>query len=363
MNEPASIGIDIRLRRSESFTLDASLRLPGTGISVLFGHSGSGKTTLLRVLAGLERVPGARVTMGDQVWQDDARGLFVPPERRRIGMVFQDARLFPHLTVRENLHYGLDRLRPALPARSFDDTVALLNLGALLQRGVSHLSGGERQRVAIARALLSKPCLMLLDEPLASLDQGLKSEVLPYLERLHEELRIPIVYVTHSPAETLRLADHLVLLGEGRVLRSAPLAEALSGMDLPEALREEFGNVMEGSVVSHDSRYGLLTLAFGGGLLRIPHRALPQGTRLRVRIKASDITVAVEQTRGTSMLNAFTGMIDGEFIPDGAAHMLVRIRVGTTPLIARLTRLSHDQLGLHEGRTVWAMVKSVAVDS
>lgn len=363
MSDPSSIAVDIRLQRSESFLLDASLRLPGSGISVLFGHSGSGKTTLLRILAGLERIPAAVVKMGERTWQDDTKGLFVAPEKRRIGMVFQDARLFPHLTVLENLHYGLDRLKPTLPARSFEETVALLDLGSLLNRGIAKLSGGERQRVAIARALLSKPCLMLLDEPLASLDQGLKAGVLPYLERLHDELRIPIIYVTHSPGEALRLADHLVLLDHGKVVRSAPLADALAGIDLPESLREEFGNVLEGSAVDYDTHYGLLTLAFGGSTLRVPHKPMPRGTRMRFRIRASDISIAIQPTSGTSMLNACAGVIDGALTPDGAAHMLVRIRIGDSPLIARITKFSHDQLDLHQGKKVWAMVKSVAVDT
>lgn len=354
--------IEARFRVEHSdFVLDADLCLPGQGVSALFGPSGCGKTTSLRVIAGLDRVAGARVVFNGQVWQDDAARVFVPPHRRPIGYVFQEASLFEHLDVRRNLAYGMKRV-PAIERRiEWSRAIDLLGIGHLLSRRPGTLSGGERQRVAIARALLSGPQLLLMDEPLAALDLARRREVLPYLEKLQAELAVPIVYVSHAPDEVARLADHLVLLDRGRVLASGPLGATLARLDLPTALAPDASVVVEASVVSHDSAYHLLRLAFDGGELRVGHGPRAAGERVRVQVLARDVSLTLAQQHDTSVLNHLRGQVEAIGAADSPAHALVRIRVGATPLLARITRLSADQLRLAPGVEVWAQVKAVAL--
>jgi len=244
----ASILARLTLARDD-FTLDVDLQLPGSGISALFGHSGSGKTSCLRCLAGLERAASAYIEVNGEVWEDSASGFFLPPHRRPIGYVFQEASLFPHLSVRANLEFGWRRVPAAQRKVSLEQACALLGIGHLLERRPATLSGGEAQRVGIARALLSSPRLLLLDEPLAALDGPRKREILPYLEHLHEELQIPLVYVSHAQDEVARLADYLVLLEQGKVLASGPIIETLARLDLPLAQGDDAGVVLEGLVV------------------------------------------------------------------------------------------------------------------
>ncbi|MEZ0616058.1 molybdenum ABC transporter ATP-binding protein, partial [Pseudomonas sp. Env-44] len=242
--------MDIRLHlKYSAFALDVDLQLPGRGVSALYGHSGSGKTTCLRCIAGLERAEHGFVQINDEVWQDSRKGLFVPPHKRALGYVFQEASLFPHLSVLANLEFGLKRI--PRPQRRVDMAQAteLLGIGHLLERHPQHLSGGERQRIGIARALLTSPKLLLMDEPLAALDSQRKSEILPYLERLHDELDIPVLYVSHAQDEVARLADHIVLLSDGKALASGPIGETLARLDLPLALGDDAGVVITGSVV------------------------------------------------------------------------------------------------------------------
>lgn len=364
MSAPENPSIRARLRLARKpFTLDVDLVLPGRGVSALFGPSGSGKTTLLRAIAGLERAAGGTVSINGETWQDDAAGIFLPPHRRALGFVFQEANLFPHLSVRGNLEYGRRRAaaRAHTPRVDFDHTVTLLDLGPLLDRTPDNLSGGERQRVAIARALLASPRLLLLDEPLASLDLERKREILPYLERLHDELEIPVLYVSHAADEVVRLADHLVLLADGRVVASGPLNGVLARIDLPQVQAQDIGVVLAGTVAAANEAYGLLELDVPGGRLQVAHAQAPVGTRLRVQIHSRDVSLALEKPRDTSVLNLLPARVEKEHAAPGAAHVHVLLDAGGAPLIARITRLSRDRLHLAPGVAVWAQIKAVAV--
>lgn len=343
------------------FRLDVDLDLPGRGVSALFGHSGSGKTSCLRCFAGLERPPQGYLRVADELWQDSASGYFLPAHQRAIGYVFQDANLFPHLTVRRNLEYGQRRIAAAQRRVALDQALALLGIGHLLERLPSALSGGERQRVGIARALVTSPRLLLMDEPLASLDLKRKLEVLPYLERLHEELEIPLLYVSHAPDEVARLADHLVLLEDGQVRASGPLKETLLRADLPFALEDDAEAVIDGQVCAHDARYGLLHLRLPGSAasLRLPHAALPEGRPVRVKIKARDVSLGLQRAEDSSLLNLLPAQVESWQMLE--AQVLLTLSVGEQRLLARITRYSFDQLGIHQGQAIWAQVKSVSL--
>ena len=358
--------IEARLRLPRrDFTLDVALELPARGVSALFGPSGCGKTTLLRALAGLERAAG-RVALGSQVWQDDASGCFVPTHRRELGYVIQEAALFPHLDVRRNLDYGRRRIAPGQRRVELDQAVELLGIGGLMARRPDTLSGGERQRVAIARALATSPCLLLMDEPLAALDARRKAELLPYLDRLHETLAIPIVYVSHAIDEVARLADHLVLMDAGRALAAGPLPEMLARLDLPLPPGEDAGVVLDGVVGERDERWQLARLEVGGASGRdcslwARDQGLPIGRRVRLRVLARDVSLTRSPQTGTSIGNQLRGTV--EVIADDThpALALVRVRVGAVALVARLTRRSAHALELTPGMAVWAQVKSVAL--
>lgn len=360
--QAGAIVVRLRLDR-RAFTLDIDLALPGRGVSALFGPSGSGKTTVLRAMAGLERGASGSVEMDGVTWQDTARGVFVPPHARGIGYVFQEANLFPHLAVRDNLRYGQVRAgargteRPIDP----DHMIELLGIGSLLERSPENLSGGERQRVAIARALLASPRLLLLDEPLASLDLDRKREVLPYLERLHEELEIPVVFVSHALDEVLRLSDHLSLLRDGRVIASGPVTDTLARIDLPEVLSQDAGVVLDGTVVGVNEAYGLLEVDAAGTRLQVVHAPLPPGRSLRLQVRSRDVSLALEKPRDTSVLNLLPARIVSETAAEGAAHVHLLLDAGGPALVARITRLSRDRLKLTPGTTVWVQIKAVAV--
>ena len=345
------------------FSLDIDVNLPGRGVSALFGHSGSGKTSCLRCFAGLDQPAEGYLQVNGELWQDSARGIFVPAHQRAVGYVFQHANLFTHLSVQRNLDFGLTRIPLAQRRIAREQAVELLGIGHLLERLPGKLSGGEQQRVAIARALLTSPRLLLLDEPLASLDLKRKQEVLPYLERLHAELQIPVVYVSHSPDEVARLADHLVLLEDGRVSASGPLKETLLRADLPFVFEEDAEAVVDASVLAHDARYGLLQVQLPASCisLQLPHAPLPVGTAVRIKIKARDVSLSLQQAEDSSVLNLLPAQVLAVISVTGQAHVLVRVQVGAEQLIARITRYSFDRLHIQPGQSLWAQVKSVSL--
>ncbi|HEX9785545.1 MAG TPA: molybdenum ABC transporter ATP-binding protein [Opitutaceae bacterium] len=362
MKEPDTSRIVARFHAARgAFRLDADLDLPGKGASAIFGPSGCGKTTILRAIAGLDRLAGSFLEVAGEVWQDESRGLFLPAHRRAIGYVFQEGNLFPHLTVQGNLEYGMRRRGAGAEAR--EHAMRLLGIGHLLGRTPRHLSGGERQRVALARALLAAPRLVLLDEPLASLDAARKREILPYLESLRDESGIPIVLVSHAVDEVVRFADHLVLLDRGSVVGSGPLGAMLARLDLPDILSNDIGVVVEGVAGDFDDAYRLLRLEVPGGSLRVTHPAVPRGRRMRVQIQSRDVSLCFEQPTGTSIVNLLPARvvsIKHEADAPGG-HALVLLDAAGTPLVARITRFSCDRLGLAPDMAVWAQIKAVAV--
>lgn len=356
--------IDVRLQLQYSgFGLDVDLHLPGRGVTALYGHSGSGKTTCLRCIAGLERAEDGFIQINDEVWQDSRTGLFVPPHKRALGYVFQEASLFPHLSVKANLEFGLKRIPRNQRRVDMAQATELLGIGHLLDRHPQHLSGGERQRIGIARALLTSPKLLLMDEPLAALDSKRKSEILPYLERLHDELDIPVLYVSHAQDEVARLADHLVLLSDGKALASGPIGESLARLDLPMASGDDAGVVINGTVSAYDERYQLLTLQLPDSDLhmRVAHAPLALGKALRLKVQARDVSLSLQAEEHSSILNRLPVTVTQEIGADNNAHVLVRLDASGTPLLARITRYSRDQLQLRPGLALWAQIKAVAV--
>lgn len=357
-----SRGIQAQLKMSHpGFTLDVCLQLPGRGVSALFGPSGSGKTSCLRAIAGLERNANGRVEINGERWQDSTSGRFLPPHQRPIGYVFQDANLFAHLSVKQNLEFGMKRVARAERRVAWDQAIELLGIGHLLDRNSQRLSGGERQRTAIARALLTSPRLLLLDEPLAALDVKRKQEILPYLERLHDELEIPVIYVSHAPDEVARLADYLVLLDEGRVVAQGGLQEILARLDLPTAFGDDAGVVVGSVVAGHDADYHLTRLAFPGGEVLVARREEAVGQHLRFRVHARDVSLALEKAEGTSISNLLPARVEQVVAAETLAHVLVRLDAQGTPLLARITRRSADQLQVQPGKTLWAQIKAVAL--
>ena len=347
-------------RRLGAFGLEAAFASDG-GVTALFGRSGSGKTSVLNAIAGLLRPERGRIALDGEPMFDSAAGVNVAAHRRRIGYVFQEGRLLPHLTVRQNLLFGR-RFARGSGAVALDKVTELLGLAALLERRPHDLSGGEKQRVAIGRALLADPRLLLMDEPLAALDAPRKSEILYYVERLRDELRVPIVYVSHSLDEVVRLADTVVIMSEGRVLDSGPVDETMARMELrPYLGRFEGGAVIEAHVAEQDLEMGLARLDFPGGALYAPDVDALVGERVRVRIRARDVSLATVRPESISMLNVLPGTLKalGE---SAGASVDVQIDVAGTILLARVTRKSVAALGLAPGRPVYALVKAVAID-
>lgn len=340
------------------FRLDVSLTIPSTGITAIFGPSGCGKTTLLRAIAGLEPDPGGRFRINDDIWQADGRS--VPTHRRPVGYVFQESSLFPHLSVLGNLEYGLKRTANDKRRVSLDDITRLLDIEHLLERQSQSLSGGERQRVAIARALLTSPRLLLMDEPLASLDHDAKRDILPYLEKLHDRLAMPVVYVSHAVEEVARIADHLVLMTQGRIRASGPIRELLTRLDVARDQGSDAEAIIEATVDAHDDRYHLTRLAFAGGFFNVVRNQLEVGHRARLRILARDVSITLARQTQTSILNIFAAVVD-DSIEINRAQLLVRLDVGGSPLLAGITRKSADLLGIQPGRHVYVQIKAVAL--
>jgi len=342
------------------FCLDVDLSLPGHGVTALFGHSGSGKTTILRAMAGLECPPGGHFAIGDTIWQDAASGRFTPPHAREIGVVFQEASLFPHLSVRRNLGFGERRVPAAQRRYQLTDVANMLGIDHLLDRMPGQLSGGERQRAAIARALLAAPRILLMDEPLAALDLKRKREILPYLERLHRELSIPLVYVSHSPEEVARLADHLVLLDGGKVVASGPLNSVLSRIDLPAAFADDAGVVLDTVVDGHEDDH-LTRLRFPGGQIHVAQRPEPVGTPLRCRVHARNVSLALVPQAQTSILNCVRATVMDLAPTATPGQMLVRLDCAGEPLLARITERSIKTLDIRPGLALRAQIKAVAL--
>ena len=358
-----SVAVEHRLG---DFTLDAAFD-SGGGLTALFGRSGSGKTSLVNAIAGLIRPAHGHVVVDGEVLTDTARGVFLPARRRHVGYVFQEGRLFPHLTVRQNLLYGRwfarsRGRRAGGHAGEVEQVVELLGIADLLGRRPANLSGGEKQRVAIGRALLAHPRLLIMDEPLASLDEARKTEILPYIERLRDEFGIPIVYVSHAIAEVTRLATTMVVMSEGRVAAVGPTAAIMGRIDLfPLTGPAEAGAILNTRVAEHDIRFGLTTLRAAAGDLRVPYIDLRLGTQLRVRIRARDVMIALEPPRGLSALNILPGTVAEIGAAEGPI-VEIRLDCAGEPLIARLTRRSVEALGLAPGRQVYAVIKSIAFD-
>jgi molybdate transport system ATP-binding protein len=344
------------------FRLTVDLELPLDGITGLFGPSGSGKSTVLRVIAGLERQSRGGVALAGEVWQDDARGLFTPPHRRGVGYVFQDARLFPHLSVAGNLRYGWRRVPPGERRIAFDLVVDVLELQPLLERGPGSLSGGEAQRVAIGRALLASPRLLLMDEPLSALDHARKAEILPYIERLRDEVGLPVVYVSHAIEEVTRLASSLVLLSEGAVAATGPVQSVMERLDLrPLTGRFEAGAVLDARVIRHEHAYALTVLQVAGHELRVPEIGSPLGSTSRVRIRARDVALSLRRPEAISIRNIIKGTIAACRLEDGP-FVEVTVDIGGPLLLARITWDALADLDLRPGQEVFALIKTVAID-
>ena len=343
-----------------NFSLDVDVLLPGRGVSAIFGPSGSGKSTLLRCMSGLVRAPGGYLSMNGEVWQDDAKGVFKPVHKRSLGYVSQAANLFAHLSVQGNLDYGLKRVSNAERKVSLEQVIELLGIHNLLARQPATLSGGESQRVAIARALATSPQLLLMDEPLAALDVQRKAEVLPYLERLHTELAIPVVYVSHAPDEVARLADYLVLLDAGQVTASGPTRELMTRLDLPLAHGDAAAAIIDAVVTQVEPAYHLSHAEFSGGQISLLNPSLQIGQRVRVRVQARDVSLTLTHQQGTSVLNIFSATVFS-ISTDSPGQAMVALNAGGSMLLARITQKSLDALDLQPGSPVFAQVKGVAV--
>jgi molybdate transport system ATP-binding protein len=356
--------VRLRLPR-DGFSLDVDLDLPDRGVTAVFGRSGSGKTTLLRCVAGLERPQAASIRMAGEVWQDDAQAIFRPTWQRPLGYVFQEASLLEHLDVRRNLAYGQQRALKGASAAdallALDGAIELLGLQDLLARRPRQLSGGERQRVAIARALATRPKLLLLDEPLASLDHARRQAILPWLERLRDELHIPMLYVTHAADEVTRLADTLVVLERGQVVANGPVAEVLGRVHSPVVVGDDAGVLLSGTVQALDPRWHLAQVGFAGGSVWLGHASLAVNQTVRLRVLARDVSIATQVPAYTSIQNVLPCVVQA-IAPDAhPSQALVQLACGGTLLLARITQRAVHSLQLQVGQAVWAQVKAIAV--
>lgn len=359
MSHKQSLAIQLKLKRA-SFSIDLELDLPLDGITAVFGPSGSGKTSLLRCLAGLEHAQGY-IRIGDQTWLDSGRHVSTPTWKREIGYVFQEASLFEHLNVRDNLYFGLKRVQQSHGSAGLNEAVSLLGIEHLLGRSIQSLSGGERQRVAIARALATQPKLLLLDEPLASLDVARRREVLPWLERLHDALKMPMVYVTHAMDEVARLADYVVLLEQGRVSTCGPLTEVTCSRELALAIGEDAGVISTAIVVGRDEVHHLAQLLFGDAKLWVRDQGLVIGQTVRIRMLARDVSLTKTVQEDTTIQNHLPGVIESIDTFLHPAQAAVRVRCGREILIAHVTLRSLQRLELRPGSPIWCQVKSIAL--
>ncbi|MBB5576955.1 MULTISPECIES: molybdenum ABC transporter ATP-binding protein [Rhizobium] len=356
-----TLTVDIR-HRLGAFSLEAAFTSDG-GVTALFGRSGSGKTSIIRIIAGLIQPDHGRVDLDGTVLADTDADVFVPRHRRHFGYVFQEARLFPHLSVRQNLNYGRWFAPKSARSESFDGVVDLLGIETLLDRRPAKLSGGEKQRVAIGRALLSSPRLLLMDEPLAALDEARKAEILPYLERLRDETKVPIIYVSHSIAEVARLANRVVMMRDGKVEATGAAVDIFSQLSGPQAIdRREAGVLLEGRVEHIDREHRLTIVALRAAKLFVPGEAAAIGKTVRVHIPARDVILATARPEGLSALN----ILEGRVLAIGTAAdgtVEVKVDCGGDTVLARITQFSSERLGLQIGLPVHAVIKTVALES
>ncbi|MBY6212412.1 molybdenum ABC transporter ATP-binding protein [Microbulbifer agarilyticus] len=358
-----------RGRQESDFFLDVDFSIPGSGVTGIFGPSGCGKTTLLRCIAGLQPCAQSHLRVNGETWQSaDPRAATLPVHKRPIGYVFQQPSLFPHLTVEGNLTFARKRATQLVNAENYDEIVQLMDLSGLLDARPESLSGGEQQRVAIARALLVKPQLLLMDEPLAALDLARKRDILPYLEKLHQSLDIPILYVSHSVDEIARLADHLLLMGDGRIRESGAAPALLSRTDFPVQLGDDLGVLLEADVIERDTQWNLLRARFDGGDLWLRDSGEAPGERIRIRVLARDVSLTRTEDTDSSILNRLPMRVVDITADRDPAMVLVRMSPRATSvsdnsgiITARVTCRSQDALALAAGEEVWAQIKSVAI--
>jgi molybdate transport system ATP-binding protein len=353
--------LDINVKKKlGNFTVDVAISGEEHGVTALFGRSGAGKTSVISMVAGLIPPDEGSITVKGRKLFDSAKSIDVQPEKRRCGYIFQDGRLFPHLTVKSNLTYGMRLVPRSERFVSYDQVVEMLGIDHLLSRRPAKLSGGEKQRVAIGRALLTNPNLLLMDEPLASLDVARKGEVLPFISKLSREISIPILYVTHSLDEILNLADMVVLLESGKVVAQGTVEDVMSRLDLQHfAGTFDAGVVVGTEVEAHDSVDGLTTLRFGGGALKLPLFNVAIGERVRVRIRARDVAIALSRPEKISVQNIFPAIVE-EVVDSTESLVEVRLDIGC-PLLSRITPAAKADLKLAPGQHVYALVKSVAI--
>ncbi|MCX4193648.1 molybdenum ABC transporter ATP-binding protein [Methylophaga sp. OBS1] len=352
-----SLRIQLNIPRKD-FAINVSLSVTSGQITSIFGPSGCGKTSVMRAIAGLENKATGHIQMADEVWQK--ADYFRPPHQRDIGYVFQDASLFPHLNVYDNLQFGLRRQAKEKRRVSLEQAIELLALSPLLKRSIDKLSGGEKQRVAIARAVATSPSVLLFDEPLAAVDIAHKQEILRYIQSLHRELDIPMLYVSHAIEEVARLSDNLVLLEKGQQLASGKTVDLLSQLSLPLAHYEEAAAMLDTYVTGRDEQYGLNLLAFADSHLQVSHGSLKQGDKVRLRIMARDVSLTLQRHESSSILNIFPAVIES-MANEGPAQKLVRLNAGGQIILSRITAKSADQLALVPGMTVFAQVKAVSL--
>ena len=364
MTQP--IHLQVRLSRVE-FLLDVNLQLPAQGITAIFGPSGSGKTTLLRATAGLEKMAQGLIQIGSSIWLDTLQGIHLPTWQRPLGYVFQESSLLPHLDVQQNLNFGLKRALKSSDRALFDATqsmqtsIELLGIETLLKRMPDQLSGGERQRVAIARAIAMQPKLLLMDEPLASLDEARRQEIFPWLIRLRDELKMPMLYVTHSLEEVTRLADHLVVLDKGKTSAQGPVVDVFTQVGNPLRLGDDAGALIAGHIGAIDSQWHLSRVDFDGGCVWIRDTGFPVGKAVRIRILARDVSLATSEPQNTSIQNHLHGSIQS-ITPDAhPSQVMVVLKCGAQEVLARVTKRAVDELGLQVGMPLWVQVKSVAL--
>jgi molybdate transport system ATP-binding protein len=362
-----SLSVDIGARVG-TLNIEARFDSVAGSITALHGRSGAGKTSIVNMIAGLTTPDSGRITLGDRVLFDSQSRTCLAPQDRRVGYVFQEDRLFPHLSVRRNLLYGEARARSTGSPLNFAEVVDMLGIDHLLDRQPHHLSGGEKQRIAIGRALLSGPDILLLDEPLANLDIERRADILPFIERLRDATGIPVLYVSHATEEIIRLADTVVMIADGRTIASGPVEDVMSRLDLrPLTGRYEAGAVLNVSVAGHNLEDGLSELEFAGGTLLVPQVEADPGQALRVRVRARDVSLALEPPTGISILNVFRGRIL-EMAETGTAQMDILLDISPAddgspcPLWARITRRSAREMGLDIGLLVHALIKAVAID-